>query len=146
MRHSRQAHSAPAQKRATGPAPGRASPDRSLSALSQRAAQSPAALRAGALQKSAAAAVLQRAVVQFQQTKVCLSSASGTYTLNGVAGTFAFQQGSKGSDVMVRTKSHPKSQQDKEALAQTYLIRQKYIPRGATNIAFTECSTYGIKV
>lgn len=86
------------------------------------------------------------AVLQMQQTDVCLKSASGTYDdAEGVQKTFDFKEGAKGSDVIANTKSHPNAMQDKEALAEAYLKKQREIPKTATNVVFTDCTTYGIK-
>jgi hypothetical protein len=85
------------------------------------------------------------AVRQLQQTEVCLKSATGTYTLDGVVTPFTFLQGSKGSDVMVTTKSHPNNMVVEQQMAETYLKKQKVIPKTATSVTFTTCETYGIK-
>ncbi len=89
---------------------------------------------------------LKSLVAQLQQTDVCLKSASGTYTdAEGTSQTFTFRQGSKGSDVLFTTKSHPKGHIDHSAEVIDYLKKQREIPDGATNIALTSYDTYGIK-
>ncbi len=106
-----------------------------------RAAATVGAGHSSGLQRKAAAGVLQ-----LQQTDVCLRSASGTYTTpeNDTPTAFDFRQGSKGSDVMTTTKSHPNKQSDQQALAERYLKKVGEIPRDAT-VTFTSCVTYGIK-
>lgn len=89
---------------------------------------------------------LKSLVAQLQQTKVCLKSATGTYTdANGTAQAFAFQQSSKGSDVLFTTKSHPGHIDYSEQVI-AYLKKQNEIPSTATNVVLTAHDTYGIKL
>jgi hypothetical protein len=106
-----------------------------------RVAATPVASNNSGLQRKAIGSVLQ-----LQQTDVCLKSAAGTYTTpnNATPTAFNFSEGSKGSDVMQTTKSHPSKQSDKERMAESYLKKMKEIPRDAT-VTFTSCDTYGIK-
>ena len=111
----------------------------------QRAAVSAPVGRGHVLQMNAGSAPFQRAVMQFQRTDVCLKKASGTYMQGTTPGTFSFREGSKGSDVLITTKSHPSTLQDMESMAEKYLKKYGEIPRDATGVTFTECDTYGIK-
>ncbi|MEO1260036.1 MAG: hypothetical protein AAFZ15_14680 [Bacteroidota bacterium] len=85
-------------------------------------------------------------VIQRQQTDVALRSASGTYTdSTGQSQSFSFAQSSKGSDIIHTTKNHPQGKVDYTSTIISYLQKQGYIPKDATNIVLSSQDTYGIK-
>jgi hypothetical protein len=79
-----------------------------------------------------------------RKADIALKAASGSYTLDGAITPFNFKQSRKGSDIILKSKSHPNGKVDYSAYVITYLKKIKVIPKNAVDVTLTAKNTYGI--